>query len=141
MKRRPPRSTRTDTLFPYTTLFRSVQGEITPAPLTIVIVNDPTKPYDGNANASLGPNNFAVDGFVAGEGATVTQTSGQYASSDAGTWTVSASLDEGDFDTDPGTMMSNYILTTPVYGPGTNTRIPPGPGVRPEERRGGIECG
>src|SRR3546814_3827742 len=26
MKRRPPRSTRTDTLFPYTTLFRSVQG-------------------------------------------------------------------------------------------------------------------
>src|SRR3546814_13434171 len=28
MKRRPPRSTRTDTLFPYTTLFRSIQGYI-----------------------------------------------------------------------------------------------------------------
>src|SRR3546814_3686495 len=27
MKRRPPRSTRTDTLFPYTTLFRSYFGE------------------------------------------------------------------------------------------------------------------
>src|SRR3546814_13942183 len=27
MIRRPPRSTRTDTLFPYTTLFRSVRGE------------------------------------------------------------------------------------------------------------------
>src|SRR3546814_7209312 len=26
MRRRPPRSTRTDTLFPYTTLFRSLQG-------------------------------------------------------------------------------------------------------------------
>src|SRR3546814_19236360 len=26
MKRRPPRSTRTDTLFPYTTLFRSAEG-------------------------------------------------------------------------------------------------------------------
>src|SRR3546814_12367644 len=26
MRRRPPRSTRTDTLFPYTTLFRSVRG-------------------------------------------------------------------------------------------------------------------
>src|SRR3546814_11285610 len=26
MIRRPPRSTRTDTLFPYTTLFRSVEG-------------------------------------------------------------------------------------------------------------------
>src|SRR3546814_6777553 len=29
MIRRPPRSTRTDTLFPYTTLFRSVPGQET----------------------------------------------------------------------------------------------------------------
>src|SRR3546814_12011274 len=29
MKPRPPRSTRTDTLFPYTTLFRSQSGSIT----------------------------------------------------------------------------------------------------------------
>src|SRR3546814_10642114 len=28
MIRRPPRSTRTDTLFPYTTLFRSVRGAV-----------------------------------------------------------------------------------------------------------------
>src|SRR3546814_12326613 len=28
MKRRPPRSTRTDTLFPYTTLFRSLADDI-----------------------------------------------------------------------------------------------------------------
>src|SRR3546814_6986775 len=28
MKRRPPRSTRTDTLFPYTTLFRSAMNEL-----------------------------------------------------------------------------------------------------------------
>src|SRR3546814_4741120 len=34
MIRRPPRSTRTDTLFPYTTLFRSVAGrELARAPL------------------------------------------------------------------------------------------------------------
>src|SRR3546814_2007044 len=31
MIRRPPRSTRTDTLFPYTTLFRSPQGRRRPA--------------------------------------------------------------------------------------------------------------
>src|SRR3546814_4511750 len=31
MIRRPPRSTRTDTLFPYTTLFRSEKGNIEPA--------------------------------------------------------------------------------------------------------------
>src|SRR3546814_9909025 len=30
MIRRPPRSTRTDTLFPYTTLFRSVEGDTVP---------------------------------------------------------------------------------------------------------------
>src|SRR3546814_6388822 len=30
MKRRPPRSTRTDTLFPYTTLFRSRSGDCGP---------------------------------------------------------------------------------------------------------------
>src|SRR3546814_6532725 len=29
MIRRPPRSTRTDTLFPYTTLFRSIKGSMT----------------------------------------------------------------------------------------------------------------
>src|SRR3546814_5983142 len=28
MRRRPPRSTRTDTLFPYTTLFRSMQNDL-----------------------------------------------------------------------------------------------------------------
>src|SRR3546814_14997182 len=33
MIRRPPRSTRTDTLFPYTTLFRSAEGSRYPAPI------------------------------------------------------------------------------------------------------------
>src|SRR3546814_19494510 len=37
MIRRPPRSTRTDTLFPYTTLFRSVRVS-TRAPLITVLV-------------------------------------------------------------------------------------------------------
>src|SRR3546814_4368719 len=32
MIRRPPRSTRTDTLFPYTTLFRSLSGQHVVAP-------------------------------------------------------------------------------------------------------------
>src|SRR3546814_18028155 len=39
MLRRPPRSTRTDTLFPYTTLFRSVIGEAEPGlPCTLEVV-------------------------------------------------------------------------------------------------------
>src|SRR3546814_12550045 len=32
MLRRPPRSTRTDTLFPYTTLFRSIEPLLLPEP-------------------------------------------------------------------------------------------------------------
>src|SRR3546814_16658392 len=38
MIRRPPRSTRTDTLFPYTTLFRSVESKAKP----ITDINSPT---------------------------------------------------------------------------------------------------
>src|SRR3546814_17905578 len=61
MLRRPPRSTRTDTLFPYTTLFRSAQAaiadgafaaEITPVTLTTrkgeVVVDTDEQPGKGN---------------------------------------------------------------------------------------------
>src|SRR3546814_16910069 len=37
MIRRPPRSTRTDTLFPYTTLFRSDQPATTEAAVTFIV--------------------------------------------------------------------------------------------------------
>src|SRR3546814_14459910 len=36
MNRRPPRSTRTDTLFPYTSLFRSVAGRLETGPQRVV---------------------------------------------------------------------------------------------------------
>src|SRR3546814_3468301 len=45
MIRRPPRSTRTDTLFPYTTLFRSYSGTIDGCPSTFVPWYDAD--YDG----------------------------------------------------------------------------------------------
>src|SRR3546814_3552587 len=41
MIRRPPRSTRTDTLFPYTTLFRSGTRALTECDLIIVINRNP----------------------------------------------------------------------------------------------------
>src|SRR3546814_12765695 len=37
---RPPRSTRTDTLFPYTTLFRSMAVDGTDRRMRLVVVND-----------------------------------------------------------------------------------------------------
>src|SRR3546814_4341869 len=40
MCRRPPESTRTDTLFPYTTLFRSPHGDGADAPYRVLIAED-----------------------------------------------------------------------------------------------------
>src|SRR3546814_1533503 len=47
MIRRPPRSTPTDTLFPYTTLFRSLAG------CTIVLKSSPEAPGDGYVMAEI----------------------------------------------------------------------------------------
>src|SRR3546814_2357299 len=46
MRRRPPRSTRTDTLFPYTTLFRSRDLIVAPAkyPVHCLANGDPVAP-------------------------------------------------------------------------------------------------
>src|SRR3546814_3189368 len=52
MIRRPPRSTRTDTLFPYTTLFRSPQRE--PEPRTRLPARRDAQPGDGGAQESRG---------------------------------------------------------------------------------------
>src|SRR3546814_8709801 len=46
MIRRPPRSTRTDTLFPYTTLFRSEPGVDGYHEMSGLAENEPAKPKD-----------------------------------------------------------------------------------------------
>src|SRR3546814_12394751 len=53
MLRRPPRSTRTDTLFPYTTLFRSVVEEGDEG-AGLQIVLDQEALADGDAHAAVG---------------------------------------------------------------------------------------
>src|SRR3546814_17100892 len=58
MRRRPPRSTRTDTLFPYTTLFRSTatmprSGDpLVTTAKTHVTPADPTRPIEPEASIS-----------------------------------------------------------------------------------------
>lgn len=105
------------------------RGEITPAVLSIVIINNPTKGYDGNADASLTPSNFMVSGFIGTQGATVTQTAGQYASSNAGIWNITAAINASYLTGDPGTDIANYILPSNAQGPGTITRITPNIGI------------
>src|SRR3546814_20262840 len=66
MIRPPPRSTRTDTLFPYTTLFRSVIGETPYAETTGDIV-----PSDTVTHSRHYPEDLAVLEAVAGKGTPV----------------------------------------------------------------------
>src|SRR3546814_16177502 len=75
MLRRPPRSTRTDTLLPYTTLFRSWIGEVETAvrhrlPILFVILNNAgfgwimqgEKMLDIQPRSTFGPVDFAAMG-------------------------------------------------------------------------------
>src|SRR3546814_7628329 len=62
MIRRPPRSTRTDTLFPYTTLFRSIQ-------LNAMLLD---KPHDGRRDDRFGQRGEQKDGVLAHRNASLT---------------------------------------------------------------------
>jgi filamentous hemagglutinin family protein len=98
-------------------------GIITQATVTAAIVGTPTKVYDGNTGATLTAANFLLTGFVAGEGATVTQTAGFHNEENAAAvTTVSAILDNGDFVSTGATNLANYILPTNAVGSGTITR-------------------
>src|SRR3546814_11861000 len=62
MIRRPPRSTRTDTLFPYTTLFRSSNASIR---ADLVALTDPAQPADTPAIVAARSNvTLAVQAFL-----------------------------------------------------------------------------
>ncbi|WP_285403302.1 YDG domain-containing protein [Luteibacter sp. ME-Dv--P-043b] len=96
-------------------------GSIAQAPLTWTIVGNPAKQYDGTTAATLDTNNYRVYGFIAGEGATVTQTAGTYSDKDVGTRGVTATVGSGDFAATGGTLLSNYVLPTSISGYGTIT--------------------
>jgi filamentous hemagglutinin family protein len=96
-------------------------GTITPAPLAGYItagINGPTRVYDGTTIATLTPANFILSGFAAGEGASVNQTVGIFASKNVGKQAVSASLSSANFDANAGTNLGNYTLPTAAYGTG-----------------------
>ncbi|WP_165186690.1 YDG domain-containing protein [Caulobacter soli] len=93
-------------------------GHIAPAPLQAIIVGAPVKTYDGMATATLGASDYQLTGFIAGQGATITQTVGAYADRNAGDWAVTASLNAGDYLASGGTLLSNYVLPTSASGTG-----------------------
>ena len=100
-------------------------ANITAAPLTVTLVGNPSKPYNGTTTAALFAGNFSITGFVSGEGASIPQiTSGTYASANAGTQTVTAALNASDFLTTGSTLLSNYSIPASVSGTGTITPAP-----------------
>ncbi|MBN3853323.1 filamentous hemagglutinin N-terminal domain-containing protein [Paraburkholderia sp. Ac-20340] len=101
-------------------------GTITPAPLTVSIVNDPTKVYDGTTSAPLSASNYSFTGFVAGQGASVNQASSvAYSSADAGTGIpINATFTSTNFVANSGTSLANYTLPTSASGTGTITPAP-----------------
>src|SRR3546814_11310064 len=62
MIRRPPRSTRTDTLFPYTTLFRSQAGQVD-------AIRQALQDFDEVQVPRIGQNHRRFERFGPGEGA------------------------------------------------------------------------
>jgi len=99
-------------------------AKINPKALTASIINNPTKPYDGNTTATLTPANFSVIGIVGAESITVTKTTGIYNSKDVATAsTVTATLAGTDFAAGGGTLLTNYMLPTTVSGTGHITAV------------------
>jgi len=107
-----------------TATYNSVTGttvhiDVLKKTLTASIINDPTKPYDGNTDATLGPSNFSLSGLVGTDNFTVTKTTGTYNSKDVATaTTVTVNLAAGDFTPTGGALASNYNLPTTASGPG-----------------------
>jgi filamentous hemagglutinin family protein len=90
---------------------------VTPRTLTATLINSTSKVYDGNTAATLTSSNYALSGFVGGQGATVTETAGTYDTANAGTGkTVTATLASNDFTANGGTLLSNYTLPTTASG-------------------------
>ena len=100
-------------------------GTIIPAPLTVSIINNPTKVYDGTTSVAIRSGNFQINGLVSGEGAQINPSpTFTYASANAGSEAVTGSLAIGNYAVDSGTLLSNYALATSASGPGTIAQAP-----------------
>ncbi len=93
---------------------------ITKAPLTTTtagLLGSVSKVYDGNALATLIPGNFSFTGWLGGDGAAITKTTGTYDNANAGTnKSVSVNLSSADFAAQGSTNLNNYDLPVVVSG-------------------------
>src|SRR3546814_11456581 len=111
MIRRPPRSTRTDTLFPYTTLFRSARGlvAVAAAPPALFLVTEEAAQL---AQSFLAPQRQVHEAPLAG-------------------WCVDAGGEGGELAAQPPGESARGLAPVATLGAA--------PGLGSEERRGGKE--
>src|SRR5204863_8502601 len=97
---------------------------VNPKTLTASIINNPTKPYDGNTNATLTSSNYSLSGLVGTDAFTINQTAGSYDSKDVATaTTVTATLVAANFTVVGNTSANNYTLPTTASGAGHVTAV------------------
>ena len=85
--------------------------------ITAALAGTVSKTYDGTLTATLAPDNFLLSGFVNGDSASVTKTTGSYAGKNIGSnILVSTSLAGSDFSPAGYTYLSNYTLPTSASG-------------------------
>jgi filamentous hemagglutinin family protein len=122
----------------YTITYTNGTLTITPALLTITIVGNPTKAYDGTTTATLIPSNYQITGLAGSETASISQTLGAYNSADpASATTVTAGLGSGDISGANGFKASNYLLPGTASGQGTITTVATPPSPPPAPAGGG----
>src|SRR3546814_2755813 len=87
MIRRPPRSTLTDTLFPYTTLFRSDSDLDSPAPPPVTSTTTTDQSYDSDlATGDQQTSEVPVDGGAAATNAPADMTAPDVSADDSSTY-------------------------------------------------------
>jgi filamentous hemagglutinin family protein len=92
-------------------------GTISKAPLSAALTGSTAKVYDANTAATLSANNLAWTGFVAGEGASVSKTTGTFDNANSGAnKTVTVTLSSSDIVSNSGTLLTNYTLPTSASG-------------------------
>ncbi|MCR9179899.1 MAG: filamentous hemagglutinin N-terminal domain-containing protein [Erythrobacteraceae bacterium] len=92
-------------------------ASILPRPLLASLIGSVSRDYDGTTAALLSGGNYALDGLVAGETITVTQTAGAFDTPNVGSdLSVSTSLTSNDFVGGSGTDLANYLLPVTASG-------------------------
>jgi filamentous hemagglutinin family protein len=101
-------------------------GTIAPAPLTATIVGSPTMQYGATTLYSgLISSNYQLSGFIAGQGASISQAVGNFNSANvANANSITASFTPTNFVAASGTVLSNYVLPTSATGTASITPAP-----------------